>query len=302
MKIIDLHQDISSSGSYLELRIQTDFTQLEKVNTKIVFATGFTAPDEKLIDTIERDFSFYEEWCIRNTKWKIIKTKEDLEGILTDSNAGGIIFHIEGFPDFIGDWNLLEKWYQRGLRSAGLVWNDDNSLGGGTNSNLGLTKLGLEFIRWCEDRGILIDLAHANRVMFKDILAVTKKPLFISHGGLESVVSNRRNFTDQQLKEVISRGGIFGIYFARSSMASGGEFTIADIVKHTRSAVLLLGENAVALGTDFGGMMSGTPDGLSSMSNIENLWRALRDEGFTEEQIEKIAFKNAQRFLKENFS
>jgi len=300
MNVIDLHQDIAGARLHPLLDIQTDFAQLEKANTKIVFATGFALPDETLEAVIAKDFAFYNEQCAKSPSWKFIKTAEDLKSVMSDPSAHGIIFHIEGFPGFAGDWQLLEQWYRQGLRSAGLVWNEDNLLGGGTNSNIGLTEIGREFIAWCEERNILIDLAHANPTMFKDCVAAAKKPLFISHGGLDSLVPSKRNYTNEQLKEVVAQGGVCGIFLAKSSMSAGEAFSVEDIAKHIKAAVDLLGEDAVALGTDFGGMISGTPQGLSSISDIENLWNELKILGFTSGQIEKIAFLNAQGYLETN--
>lgn len=280
--------------------MQTDLAQLKKADAKIVCATGFALPEEKLDEVIARDLAFYEAHCAADPAWRMVRTRGDLQEIMVTPDAHGIIFHIEGFPGFTGDWQLLEKWHAEGLRSVGLVWNDDDPLGGGTNSESGLTELGREFIAWCEERNILIDLAHANPMMFKDCLATITKPPFISHGGLYSVVPNRRNFTSGQLREVTSRGGIFGIFLAKSSMAKGRSFSVADIAQHIKTAVDLLGEDAVAMGTDFGGMTSGTPEGLSSVSEMENLWEELGKQGFTSRRTEKIAIGNARRYLSEN--
>lgn len=298
--LIDLHQDLSSAQYFPELREQTSFAQLESVDTKMILGTGFTLPEENIFDVIERDLSFYESWCHKNPQWSLITTKSDMEEIRESTEKRGILFHIEGFPDFNGEWNTLAHWYERGLRSAGLVWNDDNPLGGGTHSDNGITALGQEFISYCEEKGILIDLAHANQNVFKDCLDVIQKPPFISHGGLYSLVPNRRNFTDTQLTQVTERGGIVGVFFAKSCMARGNTFTIDDIVAHIAHTVDLLGEDGVAIGTDFGGMTGGTPEEMSKVSQIDKLWKRLAEKGVSERQIEKIAHKNAERYFCEN--
>ncbi len=300
MNFIDLHQDIAGAGSLPILQKQTDFSQLEKVNTKVVFATGFTLPEENLEEVMERDFSFYEEQCSKSSQWKIIKNTSDVDEIFSTENKHGIVFHIEGFPHFSGDLKLLERWHDKGLRSVGLVWNDDNPLGGGTNSTLGLTKLGREFIAWCEEKNILIDLSHANQKMFWDCMEVLKRPSFISHGGLTSLVPSNRNFTDEQLLEVVQRDGVVGIFFPKSSMGTSESFSVKDIANHVKKAIDLLGNDAIAIGSDFGGMISGTPINLRSTSDIGNLWAELVNHGLSEGQISQVAFGNAQRYLKEN--
>jgi membrane dipeptidase len=113
-------------------------------------------------------------------------------------------------------------------------------------------------------------------------------------------VPHERNYTDAQLREVAERGGVIGIYLSQSTMVQGGAFTLSDITEHIRHISDVAGEDAVALGTDFGGVLSGLPEGISSVGDIEKLWDALSAEGISQRQIEKIAYANAARYLCEN--
>ncbi|MFA7309936.1 MAG: membrane dipeptidase [Candidatus Paceibacterota bacterium] len=298
---IDLHQDIAGAFSEPELAAQTDFTQLTQGRTKCVIATGFTLPEESMPKVIERDLAYYAAQCGLDPSWKMVKTRAELSSVLLDPSSRGIIFHIEGFPDVV-DWPTLERWHERGWRSAGLVWNGNNPLGGGTNSESGLTGLGRQFIEWCEERRILIDLAHANKTMFADCLAICKRPPFISHGGLQTIVQNIRNYSGSQLREVADRDGILGIFVSKSAMAPDGVFTCERVVAHITAAIGIMGEDAVAIGSDFGGTMSGTPSDMRSVSHIGNLWDSLRISGYSIATIEKIALRNAERYLRDNLA
>ena len=300
MNYIDLHQDIAGAQLDPLYRMQTDFAQLTATDAKIVFGTGFTLPEKKLSDIVVRDLAWYTTQCATDPRWCMVQSARDVHKIMTSDTARGILFHVEGLPGFAGDWDTLESWYVQGLRSVGLVWNDDNQLGGGTNSARGLTELGKEFIRWCEERQILIDLAHMNPVMFADSMRVVTRPPFISHGGLYSLVPNRRNYADEQLRAVTSLGGVFGVFLARSAMTTEGAFSVTTIARHLMAAVDLVGEDAVTLGTDFGGMSSGAPAGLESAAQIGALWEELRHLGCSDIVIEKIAYMNAQRYLLEH--
>lgn len=300
MEFIDLHQDIAGAELHPVLKNQTSFEQLEFAQVKIVFGTGFALPEEDAAAVIERDFSYYEGVCARKPSWRIVLNADDLKHIVSTRDARGIVFHIEGLSASGTSSDALEAWHARGLRSIGPVWNTDNIYGGGTNSSNGLTSLGVALIEQAESLGILIDLSHANTVMCADMLGATKRPPFISHGGLSSVVDSRRNFTDDHVREVARRGGIVGIFFPKSSMARGSAFTVNDIAEHIRTAVDAIGEDAVAIGSDFGGMTSGTPRGLDSVSEIESLWKALLASGLTNGCVQKIAYGNARRYLSEN--
>jgi len=298
---IDLHQDLASSRFHPELVGQTGFKELADAGAKIVLGTGFTLSEENLDETVMRDFGIYEEEFGKDPRWRMIKTKEDVRSVMLDKDARGILFHIEGFQNFTGDMTLLEKWHSKGLRSIGPVWNVDNPLGGGTKgAGGGLTELGKKVIKWCEEREILIDLAHTNPAIFADCMRIVQRPPFISHGGLASIAPHARNFTDEQVQSVIDRGGIFGIFFAKGVMAQDADFSVVDIAGHIKGAVMKFGEDAIALGTDFGGMTSGTPEGLSSVANMVDLEKELLSQGLNDEQVGKIFFGNAERYLFEN--
>lgn len=297
MEFIDLHQDIAGAASHTALTKQTSFQQLASAHAKVVFGTGFALPHEALVTVVERDMATYESVCAQDPRWRIVKNARDLQEIHSSSDARGVVFHIEGLSDLGQDNSLLRTWHRRGLRSLGLVWNTDNPYGGGTHSSTGLTARGAALVEEAESLEILIDLAHANPLMYADVLRATKRPPFVSHGGLRSMVNSDRNYSDAQLQAVAHRGGIVGIFFPRSSMAVRDIFTTADIAEHIVAAVDILGEDAVAIGSDFGGMTSGTPSGLDSVSEIGALWDALEAQGLSNDTVQKIAYKNAYRYL-----
>ena len=300
MQHIDLHQDMASAHLYAHptLQPQTSPTQLRSAETRLVLGTGFTLPEEDIRNVILRDAVWYESRAGVGAL-RLVRTKRDLDHVLTTPGAPGLLFHIEGLPG-VSDPALLETWHALGVRSIGIVWNDDNLLGGGTNGTQGLTQLGITCIERMESLGILLDLAHANPQLFEDCMHVASTTPYITHGGLASLVPHKRNYTDEQLIALAERGGIVGIYLAAGTMRSGKSFTLADIANHMRQAVDLLGEDAVAFGSDFGGVLSGLPPGLACAADTPHLWEALAAHGFAPRTIEKIAFKNAARYLAEN--
>lgn len=297
---IDLHEDIASAEQYPVLRTQINPLLLRQAGAKLVLGTGFTAPGERLEEVIARDFAWYRAVCEADPAWRMVRTAQDVEALLQDDTAHGFLFHIEGLPGVPQDEALLDVWYAQGLRSVGMVWNEDTPLGGGTHSDIGLTACGREYIAWCEARSILMDFAHMNAVMFADCMDVVTRPPFISHGGLSTIVPHRRNYSDAQLRQVSERGGVLGIFFAGSTIAPEQPYTLAHVLAHLSRAIDVMGEDAVALGTDFGGVMSGLPEGVSSVSHTGRLWDAMRVAGLTSTQIEKVAYKNAVRYLLAN--
>src|SRR6266576_7085067 len=93
------------------------------------------------------------------------------EGILAP------VLHIEGAEAIDPNFELLEVLYAAGLRSLGPVWSRPNTFGHGVpfvclsspDTGPGLTNLGKELIRRCNQLPILIDLSHINERGFWEV-------------------------------------------------------------------------------------------------------------------------------------
>ncbi len=306
---IDLHQDLLLHRKKRDLfnnEWQTDFSLLEESNVKITVATAFPYPEDedffapKNNDLIEAQFKEYNRYCEEHDNWKIIKNSQDLERVLVSEDLFGLILHIEGlnvFPE--QGFEALETWYEMGWRSLGLVWNYANELGGGTKSNdVDLTELGREVLGWLQQKNMVVDLAHMNKNTFDSTIEYIDRPALISHTCSAQIHPNQRNITDKQLQKIKTTGGVVGIFFSDKFISSTNS-SINEVVEHIKYIVDKIGIEHVAIGSDFGGILAGTPNKLSSVENFDNLWGRLEKEGFSKEEVEKIGYKNAKRVISE---
>lgn len=307
MKIIDLHQDLMlhmlSREKYQQTE-QTSWDMIESSPLDLVIATAFPDPssgnqaDQAVIALISEDINRYNEFINQNKeRWCLVKSSKDLY-----SAKKKLILHIEGLNTFGGsddDWRQVELWYQSGIRSIGMHWNIDNALGGGTNSPaLPVTPLGLEVLNWIESKNIILDLAHAGRQTFFDIAKHATRPLYISHGNVDHLCPSVRNYTDEQLRLIAKSDGVIGVFFAKT-FVTGKELSgnINNVIDHIDYIKKLVGIKYVALGSDFGGIISGTLDGLGSVKDLPALLARLEVRGYTNQEIEAICFDNATRVL-----
>jgi membrane dipeptidase len=74
---------------------------------------------------------------------------------------------------------------------------------------------------------------------------------------------------------------------------------LADVVDHIDHVVELVGVDHVGLGSDFDGVGDSLPTGLEDVSKYPELVAALRDRGYTPEEIEKIVGGNLMRVWRE---
>lgn len=304
LPIIDLHQDLLLYSSRPELypdREQTSFSKLKENNVKVLVTSTFVVPPQEnfmhpnILNLIEKELEKYNKYIQEHPEFIIIKTANDLERVMKSDNLYGLILHIEGLNKFnpARDWRKLEQWFTMGLRSIGPLWNLDNPFGGGTHdTGRGLTQLGEKLIRWCEERGVIFDCAHMNERTFFEAAALATKPVFISHGNARSLCPDQRNYSDQQLQVIKQTNGVIGLFMANNFLDKTKIPDQTTVERHLEHIVKVAGVNGVALGTDYGGILSGCPRNLTSIEDIRSFLNRLPST------IQSaVAWKNAYRIL-----
>src|SRR4051794_30665621 len=218
------------------------------------------------------------------------------------------IVHMEGAEPLAPDLSDLEGWYQRGLRSVGLVWSRPNVFAEGVpfrfpsspDTGGGLTDTGRELVRACNRLGILVDLSHLNEAGFWDVQALSDAPLVATHSNAHALCPASRNLTDRQLDAVRVSGGVVGVNFAVSFLREDGHHEpatpISEIVRHVDYLVERMGIDHVAFGSDFDGAL--VPAELGGVSGLPLLVDALRVAGYDDDAIAKITHENWLRVLR----
>ena len=224
-----------------------------------------------------------------------------------EAGAHAPVLHIEGCEALDADFKMLDVLYAAGLRSLGPVWSRSNIFGHGVpfrypsspDTGDGLTDLGKELIKRCNEMRILIDLSHMNEKGFWDIAKLSNAPLIATHSNAHALCASSRNLTDKQLAAMRETGGLVGVNYAVSFLRTDGRRIAATpldtVVDHIAYLVDRLGEDGVALGSDFDGAM--VPEAIQSAAGLPNLVAAMRARQFDDALIEKICFENWMRVL-----
>ena len=227
--------------------------------------------------------------------FKIIRTSADLE-----TAEDGILLGLlatEGSHPLEGELANIDRLYDAGFRMMGLQHFFDNELGGSQHGvkKSGLTKFGTEAVRAMAAKNIIIDVAHSSFDSVRDTLAVTDKPIIISHGGIRGgcKASHARNLPDSLLKKIAQRRGLIGVGYFHPAVCDA---TPKGIAKSLIASVNLLGEDVVALGSDFDGSVTTHLD----TSELAIITQELRRQGMSERVIKKVMGGNVKRFLLEN--
>jgi membrane dipeptidase len=222
------------------------------------------------------------------------------------------IVHFEGADALAPDLSDLEQWYERGLRSVGLVWSRSNAFAYGVpfefpaspDTGPGLTAEGHELVRACNELGILVDLSHLNEAGFWDVARVSDAPLVATHSNAHALCASTRNLTDEQLDEVARSGGVVGVNFATGFLREDGWNTadtpLSEIVRHVDYLVGRMGIDHVAFGSDFDGCLISAE--LGGVAGLPKLVSALADGGYDDEALAKLTHRNWLRVLEETWT
>lgn len=331
LTIVDLHSDtLLWKRSLLERadRGHMDLPRLEDGNVALqIFSSVTKSPDDQNYDSNPSNTDQITELVIGQLQpvrtWtsllerslyhaeKLRKAAARSEGALamvTDTNAidrviaaragggnrpVGAIFSAEGLQSLEGDIENLDKLYGAGMRMAGLTHFFDNQLAGSMHGEVkgGLTDFGREVVRRMEEKGMIVDLAHLSRAGVADVLAMARRPVVSSHGGVQATCAVNRNLTDDEIRGVAATGGVIGVGYWDGAVCSTDPRAVAKAMKHIRD---LVGIEHVALGSDYDGATTVRFD----TSQLTQVTQALMDEGFSEAEIRAAMGENALRVLR----
>jgi membrane dipeptidase len=241
---------------------------------------------------------------------KVVRQVGELRDcLLTDKVAA--ILHFEGAECIEPDLSNLTTYYQAGLRSLGFTWSRPNAFGWGVpfkhphspDTGPGLTTAGKELVRECNHQGIMIDLSHLNEKGFWDVHKLSDSPLVATHATVHAICPSTRNLTDSQIDAIGESGGLIGINFhvgfLRPDGRSDPDTPLTEIVRHLDYVVDRIGIDHVAFGSDFDGAKM--PAELGDVSGLPKLLNTLRESGYDETDLRKLAQDNWVRVLEQSW-
>lgn len=196
-----------------------------------------------------------------------------------------------------------------GLRHAILVWGERNQIASGpgllyrAELGKGLTEFGKQVVRELESRKVLVDLSHLDDQSIDDVLEVAEGPILASHSNARALCEAQRNLIDRHIREIGRRNGVVGMN-AFTNFIDVDSPTIDRFIDHAVYIAGMIGIDHVAFGFDFtdflpaeSGYGVSADVELRSVENVPKLIQRLRERGFSEAEIGKLAFTNAMRIM-----
>ena len=228
---------------------------------------------------------------------------------LDNKKAGRVnaLLSVEDGRAVDGDMGRLKWLRSKGVRMMAPLWNYSNCFGFPNSDDFsimqkGLTAFGKEAVEEMNKIGMIIDVSHLSDGGFWDVATLSKKPFVASHSNCRALSPHRRNLTDEMIRALADKGGVMGLNFYGpflNSDISCMESRIPQMLAHLKHMMKVGGSDLPAIGTDFDGMEGSFE--ISDCSKMHLLFETMEQNGFTCEQIEKIAYKNVERVIKETF-
>lgn len=309
MKLFDLHGDIGYAVMKRRQEGQTDIITREqypkrsKGGFQWVCMASYFEGHESWEEMQAMILALHEE-NERCSHVHSVRTKDDLQ----PKEGLHAIYTVEGMCGIREDVVSKVDWlFAHDIKIASLAWNDENALATGVRGNptRGLSELGRQVVNRMGEHRMIVDVSHANKQTFWDIMECAPGPVMATHSNARSLCDHPRNLDDEQCKALAKRGGIIGV-------VGCGAFVHQDphkrdmkhFIAHMKYLRDLIGIEHIAFGFDF---MDDYDDGESFMLNdmrtpdqAQQLMEALKHH-FTEAEIRAIAYENAYRFLKQSW-
>ena len=219
----------------------------------------------------------------------------------------GILLTIEDGGVMGGEMQKLYRAYEDGVRLVTLTWNHENEIGypNSTDRDImqkGLKPFGFEVLEEMNRLGMVIDVSHLSDGGFLNVAEFVKKtgmPFVASHSNARAITAHPRNLPDMYIRKLSEAGGVMGLNFASHFLSDtqppDGESRICDMVTHILHIRKIAGSEVLAIGSDFDGVESRME--IDSPAKMVMLYETLHQTGLSEDELEKIFYKNAQRVL-----
>ena len=232
------------------------------------------------------------------------RSYETLQKNMSEGKISAFLTIENGYP-VKGKMENLEKYHDMGVGLITLTWNDANCFGFPHAKNCGdmkkgLTAFGKEAVEYMNDLGIIVDVSHLSDGGFYDVAQISRKPFVASHSNCRALAASTRNLTDDMIRVLAEKGGVAGINFEPLFLnkdSADEHSRVESMCDHIEHFIKIGGTECVGIGTDFDGI--GGKLEIDECSKMNRLFLALQKRGIHEDVIDKIAFGNVARVIKD---
>jgi membrane dipeptidase len=223
----------------------------------------------------------------------------------------GYILSMEG-ADPIQTPVDLQDWWNDGLRALGLAHYGPSAYAHGTASTGGLTAQGIELVKFMDELGMILDATHLAEDSFWQALELFHGTVIASHNNCRELVPGDRQFSDEQIRELIERDAVIGAAFDNwmlypgwvAGQTSSSVVSLENVIDHIDHICQLAGNTQhAAIGSDLDGGFGReqSPGDLDTIADLQKIPPLLRKRGYAEADVEAIMHGNWLRVFRKSW-
>ena len=236
-----------------------------------------------------------------------------------------LFYLFQNSTQFGRNLDTVDVFYGLGVRSSQITYNYQNWAGAGCNegNGSGLTVFGHELVEKMNETGMLIDLSHSNMKTMADAIVASKRPVIVSHSCCRALYEHNRNTTDENIRAIANKEGLFGVTQMRPFMTRQIDNAVHFYYQHIEHAINVAGIDHVCIGSDRDhrhltlteeyleelkreegenfdrAMWPLYFEELNGPRRMETIWSSLSKRGMSEAHLEKLFGLNLQRLYRE---
>jgi microsomal dipeptidase-like Zn-dependent dipeptidase len=253
---------IGTGPEHYQKGIQRNMDADMTVTSCTAYAFPGDGDDNNVLERIEASKAVLNEMGI-----KVAMNVEDIRQAKKNGELV-VIFNSQGADYFIEDKEMMSKVKAAGLHISNFVYNNDNALAGGSaKQEYGVTELGEQFIKACNENGIVVDVSHSSDQTAINAARISTKPIIASHSPAKALNKINRNISDEAMLAIAETDGCVcatgvGLFLNPEYDASPEEYA-----KHVNYTANLIGKNRTCFSTDY--MYNAAGMFRSNIANVE---------------------------------
>ena len=217
---------------------------LDAVHATIVYHEDYKEL-QKVINSWNKHFNENSDLIFLGKNYRDIeKAKKE--------NKTAIFFGFQNCSPIEDDINLIEKVHQQGCRFMQLTYNNQSLLATGCyeKNDSGVTNFGREAIKEMNRVGIVVDMSYSAEQSTLDAIAISQKPIAITHGNPSFWHSAIRNKSNDLLKNLANSGGMLGLSIYPHHLKNGTDCTLESFCEMAAKTAEIMGVKNMGIGSD----------------------------------------------------
>ena len=249
-----------------------------------------------------------------------------------ETGRTAIFFGFQNPSPIEDDIGLVEIVHTLGARFMQLTYNNQSLLATGCyeSHDSGITRMGKQVIKEMNRVGLVIDMSHSAQRSTLEAIDLSARPIVISHANPSAWAPALRNKSDNVMKALAARGGMFGFSLYPHHLKDKSACTLESFCSMVARTADLVGVENLGMGTDLcqnqpdtvvewmrkGRYTKDTDYGEGSASNpgfppmpawfkdnrdFDNVAAGLAAVGFNSHDVDALLGENWLRFFDQNF-